>query len=51
VLARAGSGQAPLVVVIEAGEELAEEQAASIVAAARGARRPVILRIIRPSER
>lgn len=51
VLGRAGSGQSPLVVVIEAGEELREEQAASIVAAARAAPRSVILRVIRPSER
>jgi hypothetical protein len=51
VLGRAGSGQSPLVVVIEAGEELREEQAAAIVAAARAAPRSVILRVIRPSER
>jgi hypothetical protein len=51
VLDRAGSGTAPLVVVIEAGEELLEEEAAPLVAAARAAPRPVILRIVRPSER
>jgi hypothetical protein len=51
VLDRAGSGTAPLVVVIEAGEELLEEGAAPLVAAARAAPRPVILRIVRPSER
>jgi hypothetical protein len=51
VLDRAGSGQAPLVVVVQAGEELLDEQATPIVDAARRARRPVILRIIRPSER
>jgi hypothetical protein len=51
VLDRAGSGTAPLVVVIEAGEELVEAEVAPLVAAARKARRIVILRIIRPSER
>ena len=51
VLDQAGSGTPPLVVVIQAGEELLEEEAAPIVDAARTARRPVILRIIRPSER
>jgi hypothetical protein len=51
VLDQAGSGTAPLVVVIEAGEELLEEEAAPLVGAARIAPRPVILRIIRPSER
>lgn len=51
VLDQAGSGTAPLVVVIEAGEELQEEEVAPLVAAARKARRMVILRIIRPSER
>jgi hypothetical protein len=51
VLAQAGSGTAPLVVVIEAGEELLEEEVATLVGAAASARRTVILRIIRPSER
>lgn len=51
VLDEAGPGTAPLVVVIDAGEELLEEETAPLVQAARGARRPVILRIIRPSER
>ena len=51
MLDQAGSGTPPLVVVIQAGEELREEEAAPIVDAARTARRPVILRIIRPSER
>jgi len=51
VLDQAGSGTPPLVVVIEAGEELLENEAAPLVGAARTARRPVILRIIRPSER
>jgi hypothetical protein len=51
VLDQAGPGTAPLTVVIDAGEELLEEEAAPLVAAARAARRPVILRIVRPSER
>jgi hypothetical protein len=51
VLDQAGPGTAPLVVVVQAGEELLEEEAAPLVEAARSARRPVILRIIRPSER
>ena len=50
VLDQAGPGTAPLVVVIQAGEELLEEEAAPLVDAARTARRPVILRVIRPSE-
>lgn len=50
VLDQAGPGTAPLVVVIQAGEELLEEEAAPLVHAARSARRPVILRVIRPSE-
>lgn len=50
VLDQAGTGTAPLVVVVEAAEELREEEAAPLLGAARRARRPVILRIIRPSE-
>jgi hypothetical protein len=51
VLVRAGSGTAPLVVIIQAGEELLEEDAAPLAAAARRAPRTVIARVIRPSER
>jgi hypothetical protein len=51
LLREAGAGTAPLVVVVQAGEELLEEEAAPLVSAARKARRPVILRVIRPSER
>jgi hypothetical protein len=51
VLRGAGTGTAPLVVVVEAAEELQEDEAAPVVAAARRAPRPVILRVIRPSER
>jgi hypothetical protein len=50
VLRRPGTGAAPLVIVIEAAEELQEDQAALVVEAARHAPRPVILRVVRPSE-
>ena len=50
VLNEAGTGTSPLVIVIEAGEELLEDEAAPLIGAARTARRPVILRIVRPSE-
>jgi hypothetical protein len=50
VLRGAGKGAAPLVVVVEAGEELQEDEAAPVLAAARRAPRPVILRVVRPSE-
>ena len=50
VLDRAGSGTGPLVVVVQAGEELLEDEAAALIDAARRARRTVILRVIRPSE-
>lgn len=51
VLDRAGSGTAPLIVIVQAGEELLEEDAAPLARAARRAPRTVILRVIRPSER
>jgi hypothetical protein len=51
VVRLAGTGSAPLVVVIDAAEELQEDQAALVVAAARHAPRTVVLRVIRPSER
>ena len=51
VLRQAGTGTAPLVIVVEAAEELQDDEAALVVAAARRAARPVILRIVRPSER
>jgi hypothetical protein len=51
VLDQAGPGTAPLVVVLEAGEELREEEVAPLIEAARGAPRPVILRVMRRSER
>jgi hypothetical protein len=51
VLGRAGTGASPLIVVIRAGEQLLEDEAAPLVGAARRAPRPVIVRVIRPSER
>ena len=48
---RSGMGPAPLVIVVEAAEELDDEDAEPVVAAAHRAPRPVILRVIRPSER
>jgi hypothetical protein len=50
VLRGAGTGTAPLVIVIEAGEELHENEAAPVLDGARRAPRPVILRFVRPSE-
>jgi hypothetical protein len=51
VLHQAGTGTAPLVVVVGAAEELQDHQVAAVVAAAHRAPRTVILRVIRPSER
>jgi hypothetical protein len=51
VLRQPGTGTAPLVIVVEAAEELQDDQAAPVVQAALVAPRPVILRIMRPSER
>jgi hypothetical protein len=50
VVRGAGTGTAPLVVLVEAAEELKAGEAAVVLAAARHASRPVILRVIRPSE-
>lgn len=47
VLANAGTGTAPLVVVIEAAEELTDEEITIVFDAAEHADRPVILRVIR----
>jgi hypothetical protein len=47
VIARAGTGVEPLVVVVEAAEELREDELAAILDAAGHTSRPVILRIIR----
>jgi hypothetical protein len=47
VITRAGTGVEPLVVVVEAAEELREDELAAIVDAAGHASRAVILRILR----
>jgi hypothetical protein len=47
VIAQAGTGTEPLVLVIEAAEELRETELGTVLAGARHARRPVILRVIR----
>jgi hypothetical protein len=47
VIARAGGGVEPLVVIVEAAEELRDEEIAPVVEALRHTDRPVILRIVR----
>jgi hypothetical protein len=47
VIEHAGSGVDPLVVVVEAAEELRDEELAAVIESARHAPRPVILRVIR----
>jgi len=47
VIAGAEAGVEPLVVVVEAAEELRDDELAAVVAAAGHAARPVILRILR----
>jgi len=47
VLGRAGTGVEPLIVVVEAAEELREDELASVVDAAQHAPRAVILRVLR----
>jgi hypothetical protein len=47
VLAEAGTGTEPLVVVIEAADELTDADLGLVLDGARRARRPVILRIVR----
>ncbi len=47
VLAHAGSGVEPLVVEIEAAEELRDDELAAIVEAAQHSSRAVILRVVR----
>jgi hypothetical protein len=46
-IAGAGTGIEPLVVVVEAAEELREDELAAVLEAAGHASRPVILRILR----
>jgi hypothetical protein len=50
VVRQAGTGNEPLVIVVQAGESFRQEDLAPVVAAASRASRPVILRVIRPSE-
>lgn len=47
VIAEAGTGVEPLVVVVEAAEELREEELSGVIEAAGRTSRPVILRVIR----
>jgi hypothetical protein len=47
VIAGAEAGVEPLVVVVEAAEELRDDELAAVIAAAGHAARPVILRILR----
>jgi hypothetical protein len=47
VVGQAGTGVEPIVVVVEAAEQLRDEELASLLEAAEHAQRPVILRIIR----
>ena len=47
VIAQAGTGEEPLVVVVEAAEELRDEELAPVLEAAGHTPRPVILRVIR----
>jgi hypothetical protein len=47
VIAHAGAGVEPLVVVVEAAEELRDDELAAVLEAAGHAPRPVILRIMR----
>jgi hypothetical protein len=47
VIEQAGAGVEPLVVEVEAAEELRDEELAAVVEATRRARRPVILRVVR----
>jgi hypothetical protein len=47
VISRAGTGVEPLVLVVEAAEELRDDELASVLDAASRSSRPVLLRIIR----
>jgi hypothetical protein len=47
VLARAGSGAPPLIVVVEAADELRDEELQPVLDAIEQSARPVILRVIR----
>ena len=47
VIAEAGTGVEPLVIVVEAAKELRDEELAPALAASAHAARPVILRVVR----
>jgi hypothetical protein len=47
VIKEAGQGVEPLVIVVEAAEELRDEELAAVLDAGRESARPVILRVIR----
>jgi hypothetical protein len=47
VIDRAGTGAEPLVIVIEAADELREEELVALVQAAQRSKRPVIVRVNR----
>ncbi len=51
LLRQAGTGTEPLVITIGAAEVIGDQLASAVVDAARGAPRPVFIRVIRPSER
>ncbi len=50
VIREAGTGAEPLVVVVESAEAFTDEELAAVIDAAAASPRPVILRVIRPSE-
>ena len=50
-LRQAGTGSQPLVILVGAAELIADQLATAVVDAARDAPRPVVVRVIRPSER
>jgi hypothetical protein len=50
VIREAGTGNEPLVIVVQAGEIFRQQDLEPVVAAASRAHRPLILRVIRPSE-
>ena len=51
LLRQAGTGTQPLVIVVGAAEEIADQLATAVVDAARDAPRTVFVRVTRPSER
>jgi hypothetical protein len=47
VIAKAGTGIEPLVVVVEAAEELRQDELTAVLDAAAQSSRPVVLRVVR----